>query len=144
MACIYFFINSGDLFSYSLKNNLNPFTLHWISTLTKKFTLLCLAGNQGKKRIYSTINTTKRVTLNCFPKNTRAYWDLFTSPLLQISQLQHELKKARKETDFERQRSLKNPTDTQKLKDELNAVRAKLLETETLFPVNKRLIFIAI
>ncbi|KTF77269.1 hypothetical protein cypCar_00015885 [Cyprinus carpio] len=56
---------------------------------------------------------------------------------LEISQLQHELKKARKETDFERQRSLKNPTDTQKLKDELNAVRAKLLETETLFPVQQ-------
>ncbi|XP_043098791.1 caspase recruitment domain-containing protein 14 isoform X2 [Puntigrus tetrazona] len=56
---------------------------------------------------------------------------------LEISQLQHELKKARKETDFERQRSLKNPTDTQKLKDELNTVRAKLLETETLFPVQQ-------
>ncbi|KAI2663477.1 Caspase recruitment domain-containing protein 14 [Labeo rohita] len=56
---------------------------------------------------------------------------------LEISQLQHELKKAQKETDFERQRSLKNPSDTQKLKDELNAVRAKLLETETLFPVQQ-------
>lgn len=77
-------------------------------------------------------------------KSNATYRDLFSSPLFQISQLQYELKKARKETDFERQRSLKNPTDTQKLKDELNAVRAKLLETETLFPVNKRLIFIAI
>ncbi|KAL1272979.1 hypothetical protein QQF64_028841 [Cirrhinus molitorella] len=56
---------------------------------------------------------------------------------LEISQLQHELKKAQKETDFERQRSLKYPSDTQKLKDELNAVRAKLLETETLFPVQQ-------
>uniref|UniRef100_A0A8C0Y4L2 Caspase recruitment domain family, member 14 n=1 Tax=Cyprinus carpio carpio TaxID=630221 RepID=A0A8C0Y4L2_CYPCA len=56
---------------------------------------------------------------------------------LEISQLQHELKKAQKETDFERQRSLKNPSDTQKLRDELNAVRAKLLETETLFPVQQ-------
>lgn len=77
-------------------------------------------------------------------KSNATYRDLFSSPLFQISQLQYELKKARKERDFERQRSLKNPTDTQKLKDELNAVRAKLLETETLFPVNKRLIFIAI
>ncbi|XP_016136730.1 caspase recruitment domain-containing protein 14 [Sinocyclocheilus grahami] len=56
---------------------------------------------------------------------------------LEISQLQHELKKAQKETDFERWRSLKNPSDTQKLKAELNAVRAKLLETETLFPVQQ-------
>ncbi|XP_043098792.1 caspase recruitment domain-containing protein 14 isoform X3 [Puntigrus tetrazona] len=46
---------------------------------------------------------------------------------LEISQLQHELKKARKETDFERQRSLKNPTDTQKLKDELNTVQQDIL-----------------
>ncbi|XP_048054059.1 caspase recruitment domain-containing protein 14 [Megalobrama amblycephala] len=56
---------------------------------------------------------------------------------LEIYQLQCELRKAQKETDFQRQRSLKNPSDTQKLKDELNAVRAKLLETEIFSPVQQ-------
>ncbi|CAM4623604.1 unnamed protein product [Leuciscus chuanchicus] len=56
---------------------------------------------------------------------------------LEIYQLQCELRKAQKETDFQRQRSLKNPSDTQKLKDELNAVRTKLLEIEIFSPVQQ-------
>ncbi|XP_067315562.1 caspase recruitment domain-containing protein 14 [Pseudorasbora parva] len=56
---------------------------------------------------------------------------------LEIYQLQCDLRKSQKETDFQRQRSLKNPSDTQKLKDELNAVRAKLLETEIFSPVQQ-------
>ncbi|TRY56346.1 hypothetical protein DNTS_034959 [Danionella cerebrum] len=56
---------------------------------------------------------------------------------LQIYQLQCDLCKAQKQTDFQRQHSIKNQSDTQKLKEELNAVRAKLLETEMFSPVEQ-------
>ncbi|XP_021332748.1 caspase recruitment domain-containing protein 14 [Danio rerio] len=56
---------------------------------------------------------------------------------LEIYQLQCDLRKAQKQTEFQRQHSVKNLSDTQKLKDELSAVRAKLLETETFSPVKQ-------
>ncbi|XP_051986517.1 caspase recruitment domain-containing protein 14-like isoform X1 [Xyrauchen texanus] len=58
---------------------------------------------------------------------------------LQIYQLQCELRKAQKETDFQRQRSLKNISlsDTQQLKEEINALRAKLLEAEKFSPARQ-------
>lgn len=56
---------------------------------------------------------------------------------LEIYQLQCDLRKVQKQTEFQRQHSVKNLSDTQKLKDELSAVRAKLLETETFSPVKQ-------
>ncbi|XP_064813904.1 caspase recruitment domain-containing protein 14-like [Oncorhynchus masou masou] len=55
---------------------------------------------------------------------------------LQVYQLQFELRKAQTETDFERQRSLKCPTpsETQRLQDEISALRRQLLVGEKFTP----------
>ncbi|XP_051567995.1 caspase recruitment domain-containing protein 14 isoform X2 [Myxocyprinus asiaticus] len=55
---------------------------------------------------------------------------------LQVYQLQCELRKAQKETEFQRQCSLRNnsPSDTQRLQEEVNALRAKLIVLEKFSP----------
>uniref|UniRef100_A0A4W5RYP2 Caspase recruitment domain family, member 14 n=1 Tax=Hucho hucho TaxID=62062 RepID=A0A4W5RYP2_9TELE len=58
---------------------------------------------------------------------------------LQVYQLQFELRKAQTETDFERQRSLKCPTpsETQKLREEISALRRQLLVPEKFTPARE-------
>lgn len=56
-----------------------------------------------------------------------------------VYQLQFELRKAQTERDFERQRSLKcpSPSETQKLQDEISALRRQLLVPEKYSPVSE-------
>ncbi|XP_013986855.2 caspase recruitment domain-containing protein 14 [Salmo salar] len=58
---------------------------------------------------------------------------------LQVYQLQFELRKAQTERDFERQRSLKcpSPSETQKLQDEISALRRQLLVPEKYSPARE-------
>nr|XP_046169032.1 caspase recruitment domain-containing protein 14-like isoform X2 [Oncorhynchus gorbuscha] len=58
---------------------------------------------------------------------------------LQVYQLQFELRKAQTETDFERQRSLKcpAPSQTQRLQEEISALRRQLLVAETFTPARE-------
>ncbi|XP_035384253.1 caspase recruitment domain-containing protein 14 isoform X2 [Electrophorus electricus] len=55
---------------------------------------------------------------------------------LQVYQLQCELQKAQSETEFQRQCSLKSvsPSETQRLRNEINALRRQLLEAEKISP----------
>ncbi|XP_062852643.1 caspase recruitment domain-containing protein 14 [Trichomycterus rosablanca] len=55
---------------------------------------------------------------------------------LQVYQLQCELKKAQTETDFQRQRSMKNTSidETLKLRDEINSLRQQLQQCEKIAP----------
>ncbi|KAG7491651.1 hypothetical protein MATL_G00005990 [Megalops atlanticus] len=58
---------------------------------------------------------------------------------LQMYQLQFELRKSQKETDFQRQRSVRcaSPSNTQQLREEVSTLRRQLLQAETFTPARE-------